>query len=131
MTRRHVAGFLMLHVMAAAALYAGWRVGVIQAFYASDSFYLATILTGYAGYGLVCVLCGWWNRVAQVIDDLPTYGLLGTVVGFSIALGGIMAEEIEARNAGLQVALNTTIVGLIGAQWLNECRRRLGPPHET
>ena len=109
MTRRHLAGFIILHVIAAVALYAGWRAGLIQMFYASDSYYLATVLTGYAGYGLVCVLCG----------------LLGTVVGFSIALGGIMSGENEARDAGLQMALNTTIVGLIGSQWLQECQRRL------
>ena len=127
MSRRHLAGFLILHVIAAAGLYAGWRAGVLQAFYGSDSYYLATILTGYAGYGLLCVLWGLWNRVAEVIDDLPTYGLLGTVVGFSIALGGIMSGENEARDAGLQVALNTTIVGLIGSKWLEECQRRLKP----
>ncbi len=123
----HLAGFLILHVIAAAGLYAAWRAGVLQAFYGSDSYHLATILTGYAAYGLVCVFFGWWDRVAEVIEDLPTYGLLGTVIGFSVALGGIMEGETEARDAGLHVALNTTIVGLIGSQWLQECRRRLRP----
>ncbi len=127
MKNRHFAGFLILHIIAGAALYAGWRVGILQSFYGSDTYYLAVVLTGYAVWGLLCVLCGWWDRVEEVIEDLPTYGLLGTVVGFSVALGGIMSGETGARDAGLQVALNTTIVGLIGSQWLQECRRRLRP----
>jgi len=122
---RHFAGFIILHVIAGAALYAAWRAGVLQDFFASDAYYLATGLTTYTGYGLVCVLCGWWDRVAEVTDDLPTYGLLGTVVGFSIAISGLVSEEVELRNTGLQVALNTTIVGLIGSKWLEECKRRL------
>lgn len=123
--KRHIAGFIILHIIAGVALYASWRIGILQDFYASDQYYLAILITGYAGYGLLAVLCGWWERVAEVIDDLPTYGLLGTVIGFSIALGGIVSGEIELRNSGLQVALNTTIVGLIGSKWLEECKRRL------
>ncbi len=125
--RRRLAGALILTVIVMAALYAGWRVGMLQAFYASDAFYLATLLTGYTSYGIICVLCGWWGRVAEVIDDLPIYGLLGTVVGFSLALGGILSGEVEARDAGLHVALNTTIVGLIGSQFLAICQRVLKP----
>ncbi len=125
MMNRHIAGFIILHIIAATLLYAAWRSGVMQSFYESDAYYLATGLTAYTGYGLVCVLCGWWDRVAEVIDDLPTYGLLGTVIGFSIAIGGLVTGEIELRNTGLQVALNTTIVGLIGSKWLEECKRRL------
>lgn len=66
----------------------------------------------------------WLERVAQWLAGL---GLLGTVIGFSIALSGVdqdaVANASGAQGAvaslmqGMRIALNTTLLGAALAMW--------------
>lgn len=65
--------------------------------------------------------------IAETGERLVGLGLIGTVIGFSIALSGIdpgslveasgVQQSIETLIAGMRVALNTTIVGSVLGLW--------------
>lgn len=65
---------------------------------------------------------------------LPTLGLIGTVIGFSFALSGVVLDALQQAAgvqemigtlmSGLYIALNTTIAGAILGLW-NEYNQRL------
>ena len=72
-----------------------------------------------------------FSRIAHIRDFatlLVTMGLLGTVVGFTVALSGVVPETagdvaaitpmVSAMVAGMAVALHTTIAGLVLNVWL-------------
>ena len=60
-------------------------------------------------------------------DWLTTLGLLGTVIGFRIALEvmtglkdiGLLATFVQNISGGLMIAIDTTIVGICAALWLD------------
>jgi len=62
-----------------------------------------------------------------------TLGLLGTVIGFAMALSGIDAASLASPAgvqkvagqlmAGMRIAINTTIVGAVFGLWLDVNRR--------
>ena len=54
----------------------------------------------------------------RIASTLPTLGVLGTFIGFKIALGGMADEVLELRDAGIWTALNTSVIGLSGYLWL-------------
>jgi len=65
--------------------------------------------------------------LGQVCEWLVGLGLLGTVIGFGIALSGIdqqslssasgVSASVEVLMRGMRVALNTTIAGAIFGMW--------------
>lgn len=63
----------------------------------------------------------------SITDWLTTLGLLGTVVGFRIALEimagikdiGLLVTFIQSISGGLMIAIDTTIVGICAAIWLD------------
>jgi len=69
--------------------------------------------------------------VRHIANSLIFLGLIGTVVGFIIALSGVdpaAASQVENVSAmvstlinGMSVALNTTLVGTVLYIWLNVC----------
>ena len=73
--------------------------------------------------------------VRHVAHSLSFLGLIGTVIGFIIALSGVDPEaagQVENVSAmvstlinGMSVALNTTLVGALLYVWLNVCYRIL------
>ncbi|MDP6709489.1 MAG: MotA/TolQ/ExbB proton channel family protein [Alphaproteobacteria bacterium] len=66
--------------------------------------------------------------VRQIADSLIFLGLIGTVIGFIVALSGVdpsAADQVENVSAmvatlisGMSVALNTTLVGAVLYVWL-------------
>ena len=78
--------------------------------------------------GLVLAANRDWEGVEWIADKLVFLGLLGTVVGFIIALSGVdpaTAGETSAITpmvakliSGMGTALHTTLVGAIGYLWL-------------
>ena len=56
-----------------------------------------------------------WTLEHQIA---PSLGLLGTVLGFAVALGGISGDITADKLAGVNTALNTTITGLMCHLWL-------------
>jgi len=120
MNRRHLAGFLILHVIAATALYGAWRAGLLVEFFAADEMGLTALIAAVAVIGVFGVAMQRWGLVEFIKIQCPTLGLLGTAVGFSLAVAGLGADDggFELKLLGLNTALNTTIAGLIGHLWL-------------
>lgn len=114
--------FWILQVMAVALFIAGWIQGSVASVYENDQTRLTVVIS-------VIFLAGVWfaarsrhKQVEYVATILPTLGLLGTVIGFSIALSGAEGQEYALRDLGVYTALNTTIVGLVGSLWLGLMR---------
>lgn len=88
------------------------------------------IAAGFAG-GVCAAFLGRWGAVKWLSGRLPYLGLIGTVLGFSIALLGVdvedfqdidkMAENVGVLLSGMGVALYTTLLGAIAAFWLDLC----------
>ena len=69
--------------------------------------------------------------IRTISDNLVILGLIGTVIGFIIALGGVDADSVANVDAiapmvstlieGMSVALFTTLVGAVFHVWLTMC----------
>ncbi len=123
--KRHLAGFLILHTMALAGLYGAWRADLLGPFFTADEIGLTAMIAGVAALGVAGVAVRRWGLVVYLRDNLPTLGLLGTVVGFSLAVAGLAGDDFELKFLGLDTALNTTIAGLVGSLWLSLNERLL------
>lgn len=131
------------NMAAGAALIWAHSQGLVVPVFASDTSYLSFAIAFLFGAGLGLTLFSALDggdtilnaQLADVSNWLVTLGLLGTVVGFSIALSGIdvaaltTAEGVQRSAAqlmtGMQVAIGTTIVGGFCALWLDIGRRIL------
>ncbi len=125
MPHRHFAGFIILHVIALAGIYGAWRADLLVPFFTADQIGLTALVAGVGAIGVVGVAIRRWSLVAYLKDNLPTLGLLGTVVGFSMAVAGLSGDDFELKFLGLDTALNTTIAGLVGSLWLSLNERLL------
>ena len=71
------------------------------------------------------------SAVRLIANNLITLGLIGTVIGFIIALSGVEAERVadvasvapmvSTLIQGMSVALYTTLVGAVFHVWLLMC----------
>ncbi len=71
------------------------------------------------------------SLIRPISNTLVILGLIGTVVGFIIALGGVNADSVSDMDAvapmvstliqGMSVALFTTLVGSVFHVWLTMC----------
>ncbi|NKB76209.1 MAG: hypothetical protein GKR96_03980 [Gammaproteobacteria bacterium] len=81
-----------------------------------------------------CLRSRLYSRISSIrliANNLITLGLIGTVIGFIIALSGVEAERVADIAAvapmvstliqGMSVALYTTLVGAIFHLWLSMC----------
>jgi hypothetical protein len=138
-----------------------WQLGYVEAVYTGDKSRITLAITALFAVGLVSA----WVRAQKIarllnlsrqnrglvvpgakllekaahLDDivnwLVTLGLLGTVIGFTMALSGIDAASLTSPAgvqkvagqlmAGMRVAINTTIVGAVLGLWLDVNRRML------
>lgn len=138
-----------------------WQRGYVAAMYEGDSSRITLIITGLFLVGLVSVfvravkVSRLLNKVkgghpvdlngaklsekAAHIDDIPgwltTLGLLGTVIGFFVALNGVGGNDLVSASGvqkvtaqlmgGMRIALTTTIIGAVFGLWLEINRRVL------
>lgn len=139
MIHRFAAFNLFAISLLAAAGLAGW-LGVI---WASDPTYLTAAITLVFAFGwALSVRCAWHRRsvvtrrrfppdvrvVGQLADRLVMLGLIGTVLGFIIALAGIdpatagdpsvVSPMVARLLRGMGVAFYTTLVGSVLSIWL-------------
>ena len=81
-----------------------------------------------------CLRSRLYSRISvirTISDNLVILGLIGTVIGFIIALGGVDADSVANVDAiapmisalieGMSVALVTTLVGAVFHVWLTMC----------
>jgi hypothetical protein len=65
------------------------------------------------------------EHIADIANWLFTLGMLGTVIGFYIALVGYGANDTAQVTEGMRVAIGTTIIGGCLALWIDVLRRML------
>lgn len=81
--------------------------------------------TGDADVAKVAKMAAKNEHIGDVSNWLMTLGLLGTVIGFMMAMGGIEAGNTEGLIAGLHTAIGTTVVGAVLSLWTEVNRRML------
>lgn len=126
--------------LAAAAAFAAHQKGIVAPIFVSDASYLSYAIVALFAAGLASTFvragkisaalndmkggyarCFIRRKVAKMegknahIFDiagwLQVLGLLGTVIGFSIAIGGIELDDTASIVSGLRTAIGTTILG--------------------
>jgi len=65
------------------------------------------------------------EHIADIVNWLLGLGLLGTIVGFSMALGSMSADDPAGVESAMRTAIGTTIIGTILSMWLDVARRML------
>ncbi len=114
---RHVAGFIVLHIILLAGLYLAWRADLLVPFFMADQIGLTSFVAAVALLGVACVAFRRWDDVALIRRHIVTLGLGGTIVGLSIAIAGL-TEGFDIKLLGLHVAFNTSLAGIAGHIWL-------------
>lgn len=119
--------FLILNVFLLFVLAVLWQQGLVWPLFRDDSSHITVLIVGWLIVGLVESFRGRWEKVSDIADDLVFLGLLGTVIGFALALTNITPERVASGATGEMVgafvqgartALYTTVVGAIGNYWL-------------
>jgi hypothetical protein len=129
--------FWLLQLVAATLLSVAWWAGALGPLFfpagvalsANSAMSFAIAFGALIGIGFLGMPTGWtfrgtdkWEWVRRISRLLPIAGLLGTVVGLKIASGGLVAGNAEFADLGIEIALNTTIIGLCGSVWLRTNR---------
>jgi hypothetical protein len=65
------------------------------------------------------------EHINDIADWLQILGLLGTVIGFYIAIAGLNMDNTATVVSGLQTAIGTTIIGGFLSLWLKANYRML------
>ncbi len=129
--------FWLAQSVGLAGLFVFWRLGYVNLVLESDQTYLSVVI-----FCMFLIGCGftWWGK--RIVHDeatgfdkadwlrrrLVSFGFIGTMLGFIIALSGVNADSANSIDAirpmvtqlisGMGVALFTTLVGLITSEWL-------------
>lgn len=82
---------------------------------------MTAFIAALAGVGLLAAAVGRWRVTEFLISGLPRYGLFGTVVGLAIVAAN-SGGDFNLILGGMATAFNTTIAGLLGAEWLRLTR---------
>lgn len=120
-----IARFVIINGALGASLFAAIIAGWVWPLVETDRTYMTGAIAALFAIGLALVILRQWHWVEWIRQVLPGLGLLGTFIGFSIAVGGVEGGDYDLRNLGVATALNTTIVGLIGNLWLHLNERAL------
>lgn len=110
--------FWVLNITGGAVFLAGWVQGTVSSVVYGDvtritwGIGLMTLIGLYAAYNRR------WEALRYIAGILPLLGLLGTVIGIKIAIGGVEGQDFALRDFGIDTALNTTIAGIVGSLWL-------------
>lgn len=109
----------ILLIVAAGALAALHLGGRLFPFIEADQ--TGIVLGLMALIGVCTALSRIWRKlIIWVIDHqiCPTFGLLGTVIGFMATLEGVVGDITAAKLSGVETALVTTVTGLLAHIWL-------------
>lgn len=124
--------FWLMQVVGISGLFALWQLGVLEYYFTSDSYFLTHGVVLIFAIGLIAGAMGHWQIARNVESQLTAFGLLGTVVGFSLALPHLLAgDDIGTAGPALSTALHTTIAGLVGTLWLHYADRARASHHQS
>lgn len=139
----------VINLCATAAVVYGWQLGFVQMVYAADSSYICYAITALFAVGLLSVFqralkvshalnatkadkkpdingakfTAKGDFIADIAQWLAVLGLVGTVVGFIIALNNINVDGdpkamVAQLIGGMAVAFYTTLAGGVTGLWL-------------
>lgn len=108
-----------LVVAALGLLGAGLTVGLVQEAFNADASGLVWVVTAAAVLGTAAAYLGrsWLEWMCDQ-GVCPMLGLLGTVVGFTMALDGVVNASDVSKLSGIHTALSTTAVGMVAHLYL-------------
>ena len=119
---------ILLQMIGAVLLFAAWQQGWLWPVFENDATRISWLIAGAFLLGVALLP----DRKLYYIDTrwiaviLPVLGIVGTIIGFKMAVDGAAGADFELRDFGIATALNTTIAGLIGSLWLRMSKRLLG-----
>ena len=122
----------VLQLVGAAALVALWEMGWLGIVFEADVTYIVEAICALTVLAIILASRGRWDYAEEIRNDLPTIGLIGTMIGFLIAFGSnISAESMVSETlfkgvvadmlSGIGTAINTTLAGVVGYLWLRLC----------
>jgi hypothetical protein len=124
--------FGVLNIAGAALLGVGFQQGLIQTVWEGDQTHLSAVIFAIFLAGLISAAFNRHGFARFVERRLVLLGLIGTVIGFVIALAGVdpaTAGDIDQITgmvagliSGLGTAMYTTLVGAVGSLWLAAAR---------
>ena len=110
--------FLILNGIGALCLMAAAMQGWVRHLIEADRTYMTAGIALTFLVGLVMVWRSRWSWVDWLAGVLPALGLLGTFIGFAMAVNSLTGPATDMAALGLNTALNTTIAGIIASVWL-------------
>jgi len=116
--------FAVLNITALALFLAGYEYTLIPFF--ADQSYLTLFIAWVFLYGMNFAHEGRWDDVRWIARTLVRLGLIGTVLGFVVALSGValvsdaaaVSGMVSKLILGMSIALYTTLVGAVCSLWL-------------
>lgn len=125
----NTARFLILNLVGFAGIIIAILQGWIADLWLADQTHLVVFIALVFALGIFFVAVKKWTIVRFIADNLVMLGLIGTVIGFKIALSGVdpatasdpssITPMIAVLISGVYVSLDTTLVGMIGFVWLH------------
>lgn len=124
--------FWVLNLCGLAALGVGFQAGLLQTVWDGDPTHLSAVIFAVFLAGLFSLAIDRQHFARFVERRLVLLGLIGTVIGFVIALSGVSPESagdidqvsgmVANLISGLGTAMYTTLVGAVGSLWLAGAR---------
>jgi hypothetical protein len=118
----------LLHIVLLALVFAGNQAGYVAMVWDADQTRLSAFIALVWVCGIAASAFGRWDMVEWLAQRCFQLGLIGTVLGFIIALSGVdpeQAQNLDATKAmvatlivGMSIALYTTLMGALANLWL-------------
>jgi hypothetical protein len=118
----------LAHIVLLALVFAAHQAGLVVQTWRADQTYLTAIIAVVWGLGILASAFNHWDAVEWLAQRCFQLGLIGTVLGFIIALSGVdpeQAQNLAATKAmvatliiGMSTALYTTLLGAPANLWL-------------
>lgn len=133
MTRK-VANFILVNAAFLALTWSAVVFGLTRDIKIKDETYVSWLIATIFLIGLIVAIKAifdpnQWKNVRWLANSLVFLGLIGTVLGFIVALSSIdpeqstdidkVRETIGFLVAGMGTALQTTLIGSVGYLWLS------------
>ncbi len=119
---------VLLQMIGAVLLFAAWQQGWVLPIFEQDATRISWLIAAAFVLGVLLLPDGHVKGISSrwIANMLPMLGIMGTVIGLKITIGGMESDNLAMADFGLATALNTTVAGLIGSAWLRFSKRLLG-----
>ena len=120
--------FWLLTIAGIAGVITAYWYGFVAPIYSGSHMPLTIFITFVFFVGLSMVLLQKWAHVEWIAKNVTKVALIGTVIGFVIALNGVAQFKADDANTvgpmmksvftGMGVSLYATLLGLVSNIWL-------------